>query len=110
MGCSMCKLKKYFLIKNFTPINAVKYNLPAFGNNYYRGRTSIEACSGVAIMSEGLETSIQITYIGLLLSILVTFVGSFTIQLLARRELGEAAKIVADRINSKSVSASDYYE
>jgi len=61
-------------------------------------------------MSEGLETPIQIVYIGLLFSILITFIGSFTTQLVARRELDEAAKIVADRINSQNVSASDYFE
>merc|ERR1719217_789104 len=61
-------------------------------------------------MSEGLETPIEIGYIGLLLTILVIFIGSIARQLTSRRELDEAAKVVADRINSRNVSASDYFE
>merc|ERR1712216_195537 len=73
-------------------------------------RTRIKARSPVVTVTDGLETPIQIFYTGLLFLILITFIGSFANQVIARRELDEAAKIVADRINSKNISASDYFE
>merc|ERR1712224_800192 len=82
-----------------------------FRNKYFtRKKSCLEAYSMVATMVEGLEIPIQLVYIGLLFSLSATLIGSFTTQLVIRRELDEAAKTVADRINSKSVSASDYFE
>jgi len=61
-------------------------------------------------LSDGLETPVQLFYLLFLLSFLV--VGAFLVvrQVLIRRELEEAAKVLGDRVRSGEASSEDYFE
>lgn len=61
-------------------------------------------------MAEGLETPVQLIYLSTLLGFLV--VGAFLVvrQVLIRRELEEAAKVLGERIRVGEASAEDYFE
>ncbi|RMZ56156.1 hypothetical protein APUTEX25_004580, partial [Auxenochlorella protothecoides] len=61
-------------------------------------------------VGEGIEGPIQVVYLSILLSFLV--VGAYLVvrQVLARRELEEAAKVFGDRVRSGEGSGEDYLE
>lgn len=61
-------------------------------------------------MAEGLETPVQLIYLSTLLGFLV--VGAYLVvrQVLIRRELEEAAKVLGDRVRNQEASAEDYFE
>lgn len=61
-------------------------------------------------LAEGLETPVQLIYLATLLGFLV--VGAFLVvrQVLIRRELEEAAKVLGERIRLGEASAEDYFE
>ena len=61
-------------------------------------------------ISEGLETPVQLIYLGALLGFLV--VGAFLVvrQVLIRRELEEAAKVLGDRVRSGDATSEDSFE
>lgn len=61
-------------------------------------------------VSEGLETPVQLTYLLTLLGFLA--VGAFLVvrQVLIRRELEEAAKVLGDRVRSGEATAEDHFE
>lgn len=63
-----------------------------------------------ADVSEGLETPVQLIYLAALLGFLV--VGAFLVvrQVLIRRELEEAAKVLGDRVRSGEATSEDSFE
>ena len=70
---------------------------------------AIEA-NPVVDLSEGLETPVQLIYLLTLLGFLV--VGAFLVvrQVLIRRELEEAAKVLGDRVRSGEATCEDHFE
>lgn len=64
----------------------------------------------VGELAEGLETPVQLIYLATLLGFLV--VGAYLVvrQVLIRRELEEAAKVLGDRVRAQEASAEDYFE
>ena len=61
-------------------------------------------------LGEGLETPVQLAYLVALLGFLA--VGAFLVvrQVLIRRELEEAAKVLGERIRAGEASSEDYFE
>lgn len=61
-------------------------------------------------LAEGLEAPVQLLYLGLLLSFLA--VGAYLVvrQVLIRRELEEAAKVLGERVRNGEAVAEDYFE
>ncbi|GAB4817822.1 hypothetical protein N2152v2_004868 [Parachlorella kessleri] len=61
-------------------------------------------------LGEGLETPVQLLYLVSLLGFLV--VGAFLVvrQVLIRRELEEAAKVLGERVRANEATAEDYFE
>ncbi len=61
-------------------------------------------------IAEGLEAPVQLIYLSLLLSFLA--VGAYLVvrQVLVRRELEEAAKVLGERVRTNTASAEDYFE
>lgn len=61
-------------------------------------------------LSEGLETPVQLIYLSALLGFLV--IGAYLVvrQVLIRRELEEAAKVLGDRVRAGEASSEDYFE
>ena len=61
-------------------------------------------------LGEGLETPVQLLYLFSLLGFLV--VGAFLVvrQVLIRRELEEAAKVLGERVRANEATAEDYFE
>lgn len=61
-------------------------------------------------LAEGLEAPVQLLYLGLLLSFLA--VGAYLVvrQVLIRRELEEAAKVLGERVRTGEAVAEDYFE
>lgn len=64
----------------------------------------------IADLADGLETPVQLIYLLSLLGFLV--VGAFLVvrQVLIRRELEEAAKVLGERVRSNEASSEDYFE
>jgi tetratricopeptide (TPR) repeat protein len=61
-------------------------------------------------IAEGLETSVQLVYLTTLLGFLV--VGAYFVvrQVLFKREMEEAAKVLGERVRNQEATAEDYYE
>lgn len=61
-------------------------------------------------LAEGLETPVQLIYLTTLLGFLV--VGAYLVvrQVLIRRELEEAAKVLGERVRNQEASGEDYFE
>jgi tetratricopeptide (TPR) repeat protein len=64
----------------------------------------------LAELSEGLETPVQLIYLAALLGFLV--VGAFLVvrQVLIRRELEEAAKVLGERVRTGEATSEDSFE
>jgi hypothetical protein len=71
---------------------------------------STHAARLVGELGEGLETPVQLAYLVALLGFLA--VGAFLVvrQVLIRRELEEAAKVLGERIRAGEASSEDYFE
>lgn len=68
------------------------------------------AASVIGDVAEGLETPVQLLYLLFLLSFLV--VGAFLVvrQVLIRRELEEATKVLGERVRVGEATSEDYFE
>lgn len=71
---------------------------------------SIAPANVVAVVGEGLETPVQLLYLVTLLGFLV--VGAYLVvrQVLIKRELEEAAKVLGERVRTGEAIAEDYFE
>lgn len=74
------------------------------------GNASASVMAPVMEISEGLETPVQLIYLLTLLGFLV--VGAFLVvrQVLIKRELEEAAKVLGDRVRSGQATSEDQFE
>merc|ERR1719386_215597 len=61
-------------------------------------------------IANGLETPIQLIYFGVLIFLLLTAGFILFCKVLVRYELGEAAKILGEKIRGGSASSSEYFE
>jgi tetratricopeptide (TPR) repeat protein len=66
--------------------------------------------SEVTQLAEGLEGPVQFFYFGLLVALLISVCYTTLRQILVRRELDDAAKVLGERVRMANPSASDYFE
>jgi tetratricopeptide (TPR) repeat protein len=97
--------------------NAVGLMMPLFGIRYQKSTVRHSAVSGdvsstvpLWMVAEGLEAPVQLVYLTTLLGFLA--VGAFVVtrQVLVKRELEEAAKVLGERVRNQEATAEDYYE
>jgi tetratricopeptide (TPR) repeat protein len=76
----------------------------------YSPSSPLEAVTPLFDLSEGLETPVQAVYLAFLLGFLS--VGAFLVvrQVLIRRELEEAAKVLGERVRAGEATAEDQFE
>merc|ERR1711977_271704 len=88
----------------------------AFNNSCPEICLNVEKAGGtppvaeVLHVTEGLEGPVQFLYLGLFVLILAGGIYISVRQVLVRRKLDEAAKILGDKIRRKNACATDYFE